>query len=92
MDHAHLLLTDRDSLMYEVERAHIYADMLSARELYDLSNYPLTLRKYKAHFVLNGAKVGLMKDVVAGSAIQDIVRLRPKIYSFLVAQNNADGT
>ena len=91
-DRAHLLFTDTDSLMYEVETADIYADMVNSREMYDLSNYPATHPKYNADFVLNRAKVGLMKDEAAGSIITEFVGLRPKMYSFEIAQTKADGT
>ena len=61
-DRTRLLFTDADSLMYDVEMADIYADMVNSREIYDLSNYPATHTKYNADFALNSAKVGLMKD------------------------------
>ena len=79
-DRAHLLFTDTDSLMVEVETADIYTDMVNSREMYDLSNYPATHPKYNADFVLNRAKVGLMKDEAAGSIITEFVALRPKIF------------
>ena len=66
--------------------------MLNSREMYDLSNYPATHPKYKADFALNRAKVGLMKDEAAGSIITEFFGLRPKMYSFVIAQSKADGT
>ena len=91
-DRARLLFTDTDSLMYEVETADIYADMVNSREMYDLSNYPATHPKYNAEYVLNRAKVELMKDEAACRIIMEFVWLRPKMYSFVIAQTRADGT
>ena len=90
-DRARLLFTDSDSLMYEVETADIYADMVNSREMYDLPNYPATHPKYNAELALNRQKVGLMKDDAAGCIITELVGLRPKMYWFLVAQDKAHG-
>ena len=76
VDSAHLLFTNLESLMYEVERAVIYADIVNSREIYDLSTYPITDPKYNADLVLNKPKGG-------GSAIPEYIGLRPKRYSFL---------
>ena len=46
---------------------------------------------YNADFVLSKAKVGLMKDEAAGSIIPEFVALRPKMYSFVVAEHRAKG-
>ena len=91
-DRARLLFTDTDSLIYEVERADIYADMVNSREMYDLSNYPATHPKYNADFVRNRAKVGPMPDEASCSIITDYVGLRPKMYLFVIAQSKEDGT
>ena len=37
---AHLLFTDTDSLMYEIEANDVYQDMWDYRERFDLANYP----------------------------------------------------
>ena len=36
---AYLLFTDTDSLMYHVETAYIYKDMVESKDLYDLTNF-----------------------------------------------------
>ena len=44
---AQLLFTDTDSLMYHVETADIYKDMVESKELYDLSNFKPTNPYYQ---------------------------------------------
>ena len=55
--------------MYDLESDDISADWVNTREMYDLSNYMTTHRKYIAYFALNRANEGLMKDKAAGSII-----------------------
>jgi len=91
-DKAHLLFTDTDSLMYEVETEDLYKDLMSADDnMFDFSNYPPTHPLYKPEFLKNKAQVGLMKDETAGVAIEQFVGLRPKMYAFKVVKVKPDG-
>ena len=91
-DKAHLLFTDTDSLMYEVETEDLYKDLLSADEnMFDFSNYPPTHPLYKPEFLKNKSQVGLMKDETAGVAIEQFVGLRPKMYAFKIVKVKPDG-
>ena len=89
---AHLLMTDKDSLLYGVEMDDIYDDMVNSGEMSDLSNYPPTHRKYNADFALNRGKGGLRQDEVPGNIVTELFGLRAKMSSFVIAQNKADGT
>ena len=91
-DKAHLLFTDTDSLMYEVETEDLYKDLLSADDnMFDFSNYPPAHPLYKPEFLHHKAKVGLMKDETAGVPIEQFVGLRPKMYAFKVVKVKPDG-
>ena len=92
-DGPHLLFTDPDSLMDGVcsDGRHLHPhDQHEGK--YDLSNYPMTLPKYNADFLLNKAKQGLKNDEAACSIIHEFVGLRPKMYSFVIAQSCSNGT
>ena len=45
-DSAHLLFTDTDSLMYELETDDAYKEMWDYREFFDLAGYPKENRYY----------------------------------------------
>ena len=86
---AQLLFTDTDSLMYHVETADIYKDMVESKELYDLSNFKSTNAYYQPDFAANKAVVGKMKDETAGDPMVEFVGLRQKMYSFERVHFNA---
>ena len=73
-----LLMTDTDSLVYEVETANVYADMYEMREHFDLSEYARTSPYFAAE---NKMCVGKMKDEYKGVVIASFVGLAPKMYS-----------
>ena len=89
---AHLLFTDTDSLMYHIETADVYKDMVDMKDHFDLSNYEPTNPYYEPGFATNKAVVGKMKDEVAGNPIAEFVGLRPKMDSFEAVKINPDGT
>ena len=77
-----LLFTDTDSVMYEIKTKDIYEDFSSNKEMFDFSNYST---KSKCHDDSNKSVNG--KDKTAGVAIEEFVELKPKMYSFLVDNN-----
>ena len=80
-----LLFTDTDSLMYEIKTEDVYKDFSSDKDMLDFSNYST---KWKYYDDLNKLGVGKMTDETAGVATEEIVGLKPKIYSYLVDDNS----
>jgi hypothetical protein len=79
-DKIHLLLTDTDSLIYEVCTDNVYNDMRKNSDLYDFSEYPIDHPNYS---LKNKKIVGKMKDEARAMIIEEFVGLRPKCYSLL---------
>ena len=80
-----LLFTDTDSLMYEIKTEDVYEDFNSDKEMFDFSH---CLTKSEYYDDSNKLYIGKMKDVTAGVAIKEYVGLKPKMYSFLLDDNN----
>ena len=90
---AHLVMTDTDSLLYEIETDDVYEDIQNnpgLREWMDTSNYPTD---HPLHSRDNEMVIGKMKDECAGkdkdgnrrlNIMVDVVGLRAKMYSFKV--------
>ena len=74
---AEMLLTDADSLMYEIEAENVYEYLYKNNELFDFSNYPENLKNS------NNLGVGKTKDETYGVPIKDFVELKSKIYIFI---------
>ena len=73
-----LLFTDTDCAIYEIKTENFYADFSSNKEMKAKSKYPddsikLVIRK--------------MKDETENVAVEECVVLKPKMYSFLVDNN-----
>ena len=82
---AELLFTDTDSLVYQVFTKDLYVDLAAHREQFDFSNYP---DNHPLHDNANRMVVGKMKDEAGSLVISEFVGLRPKMYSYLVAQED----
>ena len=82
-----LLFTDTDSLMYEVktEDEDVYEDFSSDKEMFCFSNYSTKSKYYDDS---NKLLIGQMKDESGSVAIEEIVGLKSKVYSYLVDDNN----
>ena len=78
-----LLFTDTDSLMHEI-KTDVYEDFRSDKEMFDFCNY---FTKSKHHDNSNKLVIGKMKNEAEGAAIKESVGLKPKVYSFLVDNN-----
>ena len=81
---ARLILTDTDSLLYEIETQDVYEDIQynpTLRDWFDLSNYSMDHPLYSS---ANKMVIGKMKDETAGEIMYEVVGLRAKMYSFKV--------
>ena len=77
-DRAKLLMTDTDSLTYQIETEDLYKDMNDNKEHFDFSDYN------KNHFcydTTNKKVLGKFKDETNGVPISEFVGLRSKMYS-----------
>ena len=83
-DKAKLLFTDTDSLMYEIETEDFYKDISGdVKDRFDTSDYP---ENHPSGIPTGENKkvLGMMKDEVAGKIIKEFVKLRSKLYSFVM--------
>ena len=70
--------------MYEIKTEDIYEDFSSDKEKFDFSNYSTKSKYYDNS---NKLVTGKMKDKTGGVAIEECAGLKPKMYSFLVDNN-----
>ena len=73
-----LLLTDTDSLAYEIKSENVYEEFFKHKELFDFSNYP---KDSKFFDETNKKVIGKMKDEFGGVIINEFVGLKSKMYS-----------
>ena len=77
-----LLLTDTDSLMYEIQTEDFYKDISEdVKDRFDTSNYPFD----HPSGILSGINkkvLGMFKDEANGDIIDEFVGLRAKLYSY----------
>ena len=82
-----LLMTDTDSLVYEITTEDFYKDIKNDKKLrdnFDLSNYD---EKHFLHDNTNKKVEGKFKDENAGKIMTEFVGLKSKMYSFTVDEN-----
>ena len=77
---AKLLITDTDSLCYELHENIPYKEMYKYKELFDLSNYPKRSKYYCSD---NRKVVSKMKDEFRGLLILKFIGLKSKMYPIL---------
>ena len=81
-DKAKLLLTDTDSILYEIQTDDFYDDIsVDVKHRFDTSNYPPD----HPPGILSGFNkkvLGMFKDEVNGKVIDEYVGLRAKMYSY----------
>ena len=80
-----LLFTYIDSLMYDIKTEDVSEDFSNDKEMLDFINYST---KSKCYNDSNKLVIDKMKDEIAGIVIEEFVRLKPKMYSFLVNDNS----
>ena len=79
-DAAHLLYTDTDSLVYQIQTPNLFADCFAYREnVFDMSTLPSTSEYYDA---TQKDVPGLLKIETKGNIVTEFVALAPKMYSF----------
>ena len=81
-DKAKLLLTDTDSLMYEIQTEDFYKDINGdVKDRFDTSGYPPG-HPSGIPSGFNKKVLGILKDEVNGNVIDEFVGLRAKLYSY----------
>ena len=75
---------DTDILMNEIKTEDVYEDFSSDKKMFDFSNYSTKSKYYDDS---NKIVIGKMKGETGGIAIEKSVGLKPKMYSFLVENN-----
>ena len=81
-DKAKLLLTDTDSLMYEIQTEDFYKDISGdVKDRFDTSSYPSD-HPSSISSGFNKKVLGMFKDEVNGDIIDEFVGLRAKLYSY----------
>ena len=81
-DKAKLLISDTDSLMYEIETEDFYKDISEdVKDRFDTSNYPEN-HPSGIPTGINKKVLGMFKDEAAGKNIKEFVGLRAKLYSY----------
>ena len=81
-DKAKLLLTDTDSLMYEIQTGDFYKDINGdVKDRFDTSGYPSD-HPSGIPSGFNKKVLGMFKDEVNGNCIDEFVGLRAKLYSY----------
>ena len=81
---AKLLLTDTDSLVYEIKTKDVYEDFYQDKNLFDFSDYPLDLKLFDP---VNKKVIGKMKDESKGEINSRFVGLKSKMYSLISVDN-----
>ena len=76
-----LSFTDTDNLMYEIKMEDAYEDFSKDKKMFNFSNFSA---KSKYYDYSNKLVFGKMKDKTGGVAIEELVGLKPKMYSFLL--------
>ena len=84
-----LLFTDTDSLCYELHQKNLYKKTYKYKELFDLSNFPVSNKYYCSD---NKKVVGKMNDEYGGKSIVKFVGLKSKMHSILDERNNKKST
>ena len=81
-DKAKLLLTDTDSLMYEIQTEDFYKDIsVDVKHRFDTSDYSPN-HPSGIPSGLNKKVIGMFKDEAGGKVIDEFVGLRAKLYSY----------
>ena len=78
-DKAKLLVTDTDSMTYEIEAEDVYQDFWNDKDKFDNSDYSETSLYFDK---TNKKVIGKFKDDAAGVPICEFVGLRSKMYSY----------
>ena len=80
-----LVYTDTDSLILDIQTEDVFKDMQEHSWVYDTSNYP---KDHPLYDDRNKKVLGKMKDECGGRVINEVVTVRPKMYSVEVGEKN----
>ena len=80
-----LLLTEICILMYEIKIEDVYEEFSKNKEMFDFCSYSDQSKYYDDASKL---ALGKMKEETGGVAIEEFVRLKSKMYSFLLDDNS----
>ena len=80
-----LLFTEICILMYEIKTEDVYEEFSKNKEMFDFCSYSAQSKYYDD---ANKLALGKMKGETGGVAIEEFVRLKSKMYSFLVDDNS----
>ena len=83
-NNSRLLLTEVDSLMYEIKSEDVFEDFSNDKEMFGFSNYSTKSKYYDNSYKV----VSKMKNETAGVAIEEFVELKLKMYLYLVNDNS----
>ena len=75
---AELLLTDTDSLTYEIKSENVYEEFFKWKDLFDFSNYSKDSKFFNE---TNKKVIGKMKDELGGVIVTEFVGLKSLMYS-----------
>lgn len=75
-----MVYTDTDSLILDIKTDDVYKKMISQKDDYDISDFPID---HPLHDDTNKKVIGKMKDECAGVPISEFIGLKPKIYAIL---------
>lgn len=78
---ATLLMTDTDSLVYNIKTEDVYKDMGEMSAVFDTSDYP---KEHPLYSIKNKKVAGKFKDESNGLIITSFVGLRSKMYSYVM--------
>ena len=80
-----MLLTDTDSLLYEIKTEDVYEDFYQDKNLFDFSDYSLNSRELYSQFFdpVNKNVIGKMNDEFKRKIISEFVGLKLRMYSLI---------
>lgn len=79
-DNIKLILSDTDSLMFQVFTDDVYQDLLGMKDVMDMSPYSV---RSGLHDATNKKVIGMMSDEKPDQVISEVVALKPKMYAIL---------
>lgn len=85
-DKVRLLMTDTDSVLFEVQTDDFYNDMNDFKQDLDLSEYP---KEHAMYDDSNKKVIGKFKDETGSKPISEFIGLRSKMYSYTVGNKES---
>ena len=86
-NHAELLFTDTDSLVYGIETNDVYEDFYDDKDVFDFTDYPKDSEFFDP---VNKEVIGKMKDELKRKIISKFVGLKSKVYTLIDLDNETN--